>query len=61
MDVAQWMCNALDMPGRILLICDELYAQKADGDMVASARKLGSFKATCYNRRRLIRINSYPL
>jgi TIR domain len=31
MDVAQWMCNELDMADRVLLICDELYVQKADG------------------------------
>lgn len=31
MDIAQWMCNELDMADRVLLICDELYAQKADG------------------------------
>ena len=31
MDVAQWMCNELDMADRVLLICDELYTQKADG------------------------------
>lgn len=31
MDVAQWMCNELDMADRVLLICDQLYAQKADG------------------------------
>ncbi len=31
MDVAQWMCNELNMADRVLLICDELYAQKADG------------------------------
>jgi TIR domain len=31
MDVVQWMCNELDMADRVLLICDELYAQKADG------------------------------
>jgi hypothetical protein len=31
MDVAQWMANELDMADRVLLICDELYAQKADG------------------------------
>lgn len=31
MDVAQWMCNELDIADRVLLICDELYAQKADG------------------------------
>jgi hypothetical protein len=31
MDVAQWMSNELDMADRVLLICDELYAQKADG------------------------------
>jgi len=31
MDVAQWMCNELDMADRVLLICDDLYAKKADG------------------------------
>jgi hypothetical protein len=31
MDVAQWMCNELDQAERVVLICDELYAQKADG------------------------------
>jgi TIR domain len=31
MDVAQWMCNELDMADRVLMVCDELYAQKADG------------------------------
>jgi len=31
MDVAQWMSNELDIADRVLLICDELYAQKADG------------------------------
>jgi hypothetical protein len=31
MDVAQWMCNELDMADRVILVCDELYAQKADG------------------------------
>jgi hypothetical protein len=30
MDVAQWMCNELDMADRVLLVCDELYADKAD-------------------------------
>jgi hypothetical protein len=30
MDVAQWMCNELDLADRVLLICDERYAQKAD-------------------------------
>jgi TIR domain len=29
-DVAQWMCNELDLADRVLLICDDLYAQKAD-------------------------------
>jgi hypothetical protein len=31
MDVAQWMSNELDMADRVLLICDALYTQKADG------------------------------
>jgi len=31
MDVAQWMSNELDIADRVLLVCDELYAQKADG------------------------------
>lgn len=31
MDLAQWMSNELDIADRVLLICDELYAQKADG------------------------------
>lgn len=30
MDVAQWMCNELDLADRVILICNELYAQKAD-------------------------------
>lgn len=30
MDVAQWMCNELDLADRVLLVCDELYSQKAD-------------------------------
>jgi hypothetical protein len=29
-DVAQWMTNELDQARRVLLICDERYAQKAD-------------------------------
>jgi hypothetical protein len=31
MDVPQWMSNELDIADRVLLICDQLYAQKADG------------------------------
>ena len=31
MDVAQWMCRELDLADRVLLVCNELYAQKADG------------------------------
>jgi hypothetical protein len=31
MDLAQWMSNEVDIADRVLLICDELYAQKADG------------------------------
>jgi hypothetical protein len=31
MDVAQWMCNELDLADRVLLICNEAYAQRADG------------------------------
>jgi hypothetical protein len=30
MDVAQWMTNELDLADRVLLICDEAYARKAD-------------------------------
>jgi hypothetical protein len=29
-DVAQWMCNELDLADRVLLICNEAYAQRAD-------------------------------
>ncbi len=29
-DVAQWMCTELDLADRVLLICDDLYSQKAD-------------------------------
>jgi TIR domain len=31
MDLPQWMCNELSIADRVLLICDELYARKADG------------------------------
>lgn len=31
MDVAQWMCNELDLAERVLLICNEEYARRADG------------------------------
>lgn len=30
MDMAQWMCNELDQADRVVLVCDELYGQKAD-------------------------------
>jgi hypothetical protein len=30
-DVVQWMCNELFLADRVLLICDERYAQRADG------------------------------
>lgn len=30
MDIAQWMCNELDLADRVLLVCNEHYAQKAD-------------------------------
>jgi TIR domain len=30
MDAPQWMSNELDLADRVLLVCDELYAQKAD-------------------------------
>jgi hypothetical protein len=29
-DVAQWMCNELDLADRVLLICNDAYAQRAD-------------------------------
>lgn len=31
MDVAQWMCNELDQAERVILICNEEYARRADG------------------------------
>lgn len=31
MNVAQWMCNELDQAHRVLLICNEEYARRADG------------------------------
>jgi hypothetical protein len=31
MDVAQWMCNEIDLAERVLLICNEEYARRADG------------------------------
>ncbi len=31
MDLPQWMCNELDLADRVLLVCDEAYARKADG------------------------------
>lgn len=30
MDMAQWMSNELDLADRVLVVCDELYAQKSD-------------------------------
>lgn len=30
MDVAQWMCNELDLADRVLLICNATYADRAD-------------------------------
>jgi hypothetical protein len=30
MDVAQWMCNELDLADRVILVCNEEYARKAD-------------------------------
>ena len=31
MDLTQWMCNEIDQADRVLLICNELYAARADG------------------------------
>ena len=31
MDVAQWMCNEVEIADRVLLICSEEYARRADG------------------------------
>ena len=31
MDIVQWMCNELQQADRVLLICDERYADRADG------------------------------
>jgi hypothetical protein len=31
MDLPQWMCNELDMADRVLIICNEDYALRADG------------------------------
>jgi SEFIR domain len=30
MDLVQWMCNELDLANRVILICDERYADRAD-------------------------------
>jgi hypothetical protein len=30
-DVVQWMCNELQLADRVLLVCDERYARRADG------------------------------
>jgi hypothetical protein len=30
MDVVQWMCNELDLADRVILVCDERYAARAD-------------------------------
>jgi hypothetical protein len=31
MDLAQWMCNEVDIADRVLVICNEEYARRADG------------------------------
>lgn len=31
MDVAQWMCNELDLAQKVIIICNEEYAKRADG------------------------------
>jgi hypothetical protein len=31
MDLPQWMCNELAMANKVVVICDEMYKQKADG------------------------------
>jgi hypothetical protein len=30
-DVVQWMCNELQLADRVILVCDDRYAQRADG------------------------------
>jgi TIR domain len=30
MDIVQWMCNELDLADRVILVCDEQYAARAD-------------------------------
>jgi hypothetical protein len=30
MDTVQWMCNELDLADRVILVCDEQYAARAD-------------------------------
>src|SRR5262245_21319871 len=31
MDLPQWMCNELALANKVIVICDEMYKQKADG------------------------------
>ena len=31
MDLPQWMCNELALANKVIVICDEIYKQKADG------------------------------
>jgi SEFIR domain len=33
MDLPQWMCNELALAQKVIVICDEIYKQKADGRM----------------------------
>ncbi len=33
MDLPQWMCNELALARKVVVVCDELYKQKADGRM----------------------------
>lgn len=33
MDLPQWMCNELALAHKVIVICDEVYKQKADGRM----------------------------
>ena len=33
MDLPQWMCNELALAQKVVVVCDEVYKQKADGRM----------------------------
>ena len=33
MDLPQWMCNELALAQKVVVVCDEIYKQKADGRM----------------------------